>query len=264
MAGTSEPAATLECRGHVGVITLNRPHAMNAVNSDLAGAVGGFLEEIDGDPALRVAVVTGAGRAFCAGGDLKEVAVGRDIGAPGHPEWGFAGLVEHELAKPLIAAVNGFALGGGAEIVLAADLAVLSEDAALVLPEVKRGLFAAAGGLINLPRQVPTKIAMEMALIGEALSAADALRWGLVNRVVSADQVLATALELAEKAALNAPGSLRTSKRMIRASLGFGAAWDGDVRRLQSEEIEKTLASADAIEGAKAFAEKRQPKWAEA
>ena len=259
MAGT--PAATLERRGHIGIVTLNRPHAMNAVNSDLAGAVGGLLEEIDGDPRLRVTVVTGAGRAFCAGADLKEVAAGRDVGAPGHPEWGFAGLVDHEFAKPLIAAVNGFALGGGTEIVLASDLAVLSEEGSLGLPEVKRGLFAAAAGLIHLPRQVPTKIAMEIALTGEPVPAADALRWGLVNRVVPADQVLATALELAEKVAANAPGSLRTSKKMIRASLGLGTAWDRDVRALQADEIEKMFTSADALEGANAFAEKRQPKW---
>ncbi|MBB3082501.1 enoyl-CoA hydratase-related protein [Geodermatophilus sabuli] len=263
-AGTSEPAATLERRGRVGLITFNRPHAMNAVNSDLAGAVGGFLEEIDGDPGLRVAVVTGAGRAFCAGADLKDVAAGRDVGAPGHPEWGFAGLVEHEFAKPLIAAVNGYALGGGAEIVLASDLAVLSETASLGLPEVKRGLFAAAAGLINLPRQVPTKIAMEVALLGELVPADEALRWGLVNRVVPADQLLATALELAEKAASNAPGAMRTSKRIIRAALGRGAAWDGDVRTLQAEETVRTMASADALEGARAFAEKRQPQWADA
>lgn len=255
------PAATLERSGGVGVITLNRPAALNAVNADLSAAVGAALEELDADPALRVGVVIGAGRAFCAGADLKAIAAGRSITAPDHPEWGFAGLVEHPVNKPLIAAVNGFALGGGTEIVLACDLAVLSEDAALGLPEVKRGLFAAAGGLIHLPRQIPAKVAMELALTGEPLPAADALRWGLVNRVAPAGQVLDSALELAARIAANAPLSLHTSKRMIRHAVATGSEWDRDVWALQAREIESILASRDALEGATAFAEKRPPVW---
>src|SRR5436190_4460390 len=152
---TNTPEVLVERRGPVALITLNRPLAMNAVNGALARALGDALEELGNDPSLRVGVLTGAGRAFCAGADLKELAAGRSVHDPGHPERGFAGLVRHFVDKPLIAAVNGFALGGGTEIVLACDLAVMSEDTSLGLPEVKRGLVAAAGGLLRLHRQIP-------------------------------------------------------------------------------------------------------------
>jgi crotonobetainyl-CoA hydratase len=254
-------AATLEKRDGVAIITLNRPSALNAVNADLAGAVGAALEEIERDDDIRVGIVTGAGRAFCAGADLKALAVGTDIGAPGHPEWGFAGLVEHEISKPLIAAANGFALGGGTEIVLACDLAVLADDAALGLPEVKRGLFAAAAGLIRLPRQLPAKLAMEHALTGRPIAPAAAAQYGLVNRVVPAERVLDTALELAAEVIANAPLSVRASKRLVRAATGAGADWDRAVYAIQEQEIETVLSSADAREGATAFAEKRPPVW---
>ena len=246
---------------HVGIITLNRPSAMNAVNADLAGAVGAALEEFERDDDLQVGVVTGTGRVFCAGADLKALAAGLDISAPGHPEWGFAGLVEHELSKPLIAAVNGFAIGGGTEIVLACDLAVLSEDAALGLPEVKRGLFAAAAGLIRLPRQLPAKLAMEYALTGRPIPAAVAGEHGLVNRVVPKDEVLGTALALAAEIAANAPLSIRASKRLVRAAAGAGTEWDRAVYAVQDEEWAAVSTSADAHEGATAFAEKRAPVW---
>jgi crotonobetainyl-CoA hydratase len=254
-------AAILEKREGIAILTLNRPKALNAVNADLAGAVGAALEEIERDDDIRVCVVTGAGRAFCAGADLKAIAAGLDVSAPGHPEWGFAGLVEHEISKPLIAAANGFALGGGTEIVLACDLAVLADDAALGLPEVKRGLFAAAAGLIRLPRQLPAKLAMEHALTGRPIAPAVAEQYGLVNRVVPADRVLGTALELAAEIAANAPLSVRASKRLVRAATGAGADWDRSVYDLQAQEIEAVFASADAREGATAFAEKRQPVW---
>ncbi len=260
-ADTVETAAKLERAGSVGIITLNRPQALNAVNADLSGAVGAALEEINADPAIRVGVVTGAGRAFCAGADLKAIAAGEPVTAPGHPEWGFAGLVEHPIDKPLVAAVNGFALGGGTEILLACDLAVLSQEAALGLPEVKRGLFAAAGGLIHLPRQLPIKIAMEVALTGEPMSATEALRWGLVNRVVPTDRVLAEAVGLAERIARNAPLSLRTSKKMMQRAVGAGSDWDRDLWARQASEIRTIFASHDATEGATAFAEKREPLW---
>lgn len=263
MTTTSEggPAATLERRGDVAVITLNRPRALNAVDAALSGAVGEAIEELQADPALRVGVVTGSGRAFCAGADLKAIAAGREITAPGHPEWGFAGLVEHRIDKPLIAAVNGFALGGGTEIMLACDLAVLSDEAALGLPEVTRGLFAGAGGLIHLPRQLPLKVAMEVALLGDPIAPEDALRWGLVNRVVPSGDVLSVALEMADRIAANAPLSVRTGKRMVHAAVGAGSGWDRDVWDRQSAELVKILASRDAVEGATAFAEKRPPVW---
>jgi crotonobetainyl-CoA hydratase len=254
-------AATLEKTDGVAIITLNRPSAMNAVNSDLAGAVGRALEQIDGDPAIRVGIVTGAGRAFCAGADLKAVNAGLSVSAPGHPEWGFAGLVEHPIDTPLIAAVNGFALGGGSEIMFACDLAILSEDAALGLPEVRRGLFAAAGGLIALPRQLPVKLATEYALTGDPIPPDVALRWGLVNRVVPAAELMDAALDLARRVAANAPLAVRASKRVLRRALGPGAGWDEDVRRLQDEEMAALLTTDDVAEGTAAFAAKRAPVW---
>ena len=171
---TSAPAALYEKRGHVAIVTLNRPKALNAVNSELSTAAGEALERADHDQEVRVVVITGAGRGFCAGADLKELAKGNRIETPGHPEWGFAGIVRHWMAKPTIAAVNGFALGGGTEIVLSCDLAVIDETASLGLPEVRRGLLAAAGGVIRLPRQVGLKWALEIALTGEPISAATA------------------------------------------------------------------------------------------
>ncbi|WP_067856670.1 crotonase/enoyl-CoA hydratase family protein [Nocardia shimofusensis] len=254
-------AATLQRRGAVAVITLNRPDAMNAVDSALSRAVGAALEELAGDPELRVGVITGAGRAFCAGADLKALAQGRDIGDPEHPEYGFAGLVQHFIDKPLIAAVNGFALGGGTEIMLACDLAVMSAEATLGLPEVKRGLVAAAGGLLRLPRQIPQKIALEMALTGTPIDAATALQWGLVNRVVPADEVLAVALELAETVAANAPLAVRASKRIIHKAADFGSDWDAPIWQMNLEQTMPVFMSKDAAEGPRAFAEKRAPRW---
>lgn len=258
------PAATFERHGAVAVITLNRPGVLNAVDSAMSQAVGAALEELQSDPTIRVAVLTGAGRAFCAGADLKAIAAGRPISAPDHPEWGFAGLIEHPVDKPLVAAVNGFALGGGTEIVLACDLAVLSDEAALGLPEVRRGLFAGAGGLIDLPRVLPMKVAMEVALVGDPITPVDALRWGLVNRVVPPGEVLPTALELARRIADNAPLSVRTSRRMLHAAVGVGSHWDREVWSLQAREMRTVLASRDAAEGATAFAEGRPPVWVDA
>ncbi|MFI6048422.1 crotonase/enoyl-CoA hydratase family protein [Nocardia sp. NPDC051321] len=254
-------AATLERKGHIAVITLNRPEAMNAVNAELSSAVGAALDELATDPELRVGVITGAGRAFCAGADLKELARGNAIHDRAHPEYGFAGLVQHFVDKPLIAAVNGFALGGGTEIVLASDLAVMSEDAALGLPEVTRGLVAAAGGLLRLPRAVPPKIALEMALTGTPINAASAAHWGLVNRVVPADQVLTVALELAATIAANAPMSVRASKRIMHRVNDFGSDWDTPIWQMSFEEAGPVFISKDALEGPRAFAEKRAPQW---
>ncbi|MBF6540510.1 crotonase/enoyl-CoA hydratase family protein [Nocardia farcinica] len=254
-------AATLERRGSVALITLDRPDAMNAVDSALSRAVGAALEQLAEDPQLRVGVITGAGRAFCAGADLKALAAGQNIGDPEHPEYGFAGLVQHFVDKPLIAAVNGFALGGGTEIVLACDLAVMSDQASLGLPEVKRGLVAAAGGLLRLPRQIPHKIALEMALTGAPVDAETAARWGLVNRVVPADQVLAVALELAETIAANAPLAVRASKRIIHRAAAFGSDWDAPIWQMNMEQTMPVFLSKDAAEGPRAFAEKRAPQW---
>ncbi|MET8872871.1 crotonase/enoyl-CoA hydratase family protein [Nocardia sp. NPDC004604] len=254
-------AATLHREGHIAIITLNRPEAMNAVNAALSTAVGAALEELAADRELRVGVITGAGRAFCAGADLKELARGTGIHDPQHPEYGFAGLVQHFVDKPLIAAVNGFALGGGTEIVLACDLAVMSADAHLGLPEVTRGLFAAAGGVLRLPRQIPPKIAHEMVLTGTPIDAAAAAHWGLVNRVVPAEQVLPAAMELAETIAANAPLSVRASKRIMHRVNEFGSEWDNPIWEMSFHEAAPIFTSRDALEGPRAFAEKRAPQW---
>jgi crotonobetainyl-CoA hydratase len=257
----TEPAALLERRGAVALITLNRPRALNAVDAAMSAAVGEALEEVAADPKLRVAVITGAGRAFCAGMDLKAAAAGHSVLAPGHEDWGFAGLVGHFIAKPVIAAVNGFALGGGTEIALACDLVVADENARFGLPEVRRGLFAAAGGVLRLPRQVPKKIALEMALTGLPLDAATAATWGLVNRVAPAGTSVEVALELAETVAEGAPLALQASKRLIHRSEEFGSDWDPAMWAENEREWQAVFASEDAREGSLAFAEKRDPIW---
>jgi len=259
-ASSSAPPVLVERHGSVALITLNRPDAMNAVNAALARALGDALEEFGNDASFRAAVLTGAGRAFCAGADLKELAAGRSVHDASHPERGFAGLVRHFIDKPIIAAVNGFALGGGTEIVLACDLAVMDKGTSLGLPEVRRGLVAAAGGLLRLHRQIPPKVAAEAVFTGAPIDAATALRWGLVNRVVPASEVLETALELAETVADNAPLAVRASKRIMMRS-ATGSDWDSPMWDMNESEFAAVRASTDAREGATAFAEKRRPNW---
>lgn len=251
-----------ERRGRTAVITLNRPEAMNAVNSQLWCEAGTALEEFAQDPELWVAVITGAGeRAFCAGADLKELAAG-GFRIPEHAaRWGFAGIVQHYVSKPLIAAVNGFALGGGTEIALACDLIVASERASFGLPEVKRGIIAAAGGLLRLPRQLPLKRAVEAIFTGEPLTAAEAQRWGLVNRVVPHEQVLPEALALAEKICENAPLAVRASKEIIYRGLDAPLDYPAEAWEINRKYRAEVMASADAREGVRAFAEKRRPRW---
>lgn len=258
---TTEPAAKLEKRGNVGVLTLNRPDALNAVNADLAIAAGAALEAAQADPEIRVVVLTGAGRAFCAGADLKQLAQGKRIDDRDHPEWGFAGIVQHWIAKPVIAAVNGFAMGGGTEIMLACDLAVIDEKASLGLPEVKRGLMAAAGGVIRLQRQIPFKIALEAMLTGEAMTADRAYELGLVNRVAPTGTALEVAIELAEKIAANAPLSVEQSKRVAHETAAMGSDWEPEVWRVNTDAMKVVFTSKDALEGPRAFAEKRKPEW---
>jgi enoyl-CoA hydratase/carnithine racemase len=252
--------------GHVAVLTLNRPEALNAVNMQLSDELGGHLECAAADAAVRVIVVTGTGRAFCAGADLKEIAAGRTVGPSAHPEWGFAGLVQHWVSKPLVAAVNGYAMGGGTEIALACDLVVASEQATFGLPEVTRGLLAAAGGVIRLQRQIPVKLAAEMALTGDPVDAAIARQWGLVNHVVKPGQVVPRALELARRIAANAPLSVQHSKRLLHQAASAGSDWNaawsgGDPWLANAEAMDAVFGSADAAEGSAAFAQKRAPVW---
>jgi crotonobetainyl-CoA hydratase len=252
--------------GHVALLTLNRPEALNAVNAALADELGGLLEQAVADDGVRAIVVTGAGRAFCAGADLKEIAARRSIAPTAHPEWGFAGLARHWVGKPLIAAVNGYAMGGGTEIALACDLVVASEQAAFGLPEVKRGLFAAAGGVIRLQRQIPIKLAAQLALTGDPVDAATARQWGLVNDVVPPAEVVPRALALAGRIAANAPLSVQHSKRVLHQAACAGSDWDAawsgaDPWQVNAEAVDAVFGSADAVEGATAFAQKRPPVW---
>ena len=262
MAGT----VLYERDGHVALLTLNRPDALNAVNSALADELGDHLERAVADAEVRAIVVTGAGRAFCAGADLKEIAAGRSVAPTAHPEWGFAGLARHWVGKPLIAAVNGYAMGGGTEIALACDLVVASELAAFGLPEVKRGLFAAAGGVIRLQRQIPIKLAAQLALTGDPVDAATARQWGLVNDVVPQAEVVDRALVLAGRIAANAPLSVQQSKRLLHQAASAGSDWDpawsgADPWQVNAAAMEVVFDSADALEGATAFASKRAPVW---
>jgi crotonobetainyl-CoA hydratase len=257
-----QPAVLAERRDHVLLIIINRPAALNAVNGEVSGGVGQALERADRDQEIRAVVLTGAGeKAFCAGADLKALARGEALIDPELAGWGFAGYVRHAISKPTIAAVNGLALGGGTEIVLATDLVVAAERATFGLPEVKRGLFAAGGGVIRLPAQLPQKIAMEMILTGEPVSAQFAARWGLANLVVPNESVVEAALELADRICRNAPLAVQVSKRLAVGSRGGTGPAEEEQWRLNAAELETLTHTADAREGPAAFAEKREPRW---
>ncbi|MBB2993156.1 crotonobetainyl-CoA hydratase [Mycolicibacterium iranicum] len=257
--------ALVERRGNVMVITLNRPEARNAINSSVSIALGDALEEAQQDPDVWVVVVTGSGdKSFCAGADLKALSRGEDIGHPDHPKWGFAGYVRHFIDKPTIAAVNGTALGGGTELALASDLVVAGESAKFGLPEVKRGLIAAAGGVFRLVDQIPRKVALEMMFTGEPITSAEALKWGLINEVVPDGEegaVLEAALKLAERITVNAPLAVQASKRVaVGADEGVVADDEPGWKRTRRE-VAVVFTSEDAKEGPLAFAQKREPVW---
>ena len=234
-----------EIRDRVMLITLNRPEAMNAVNMALAEQMAAAMVELDANPDLSVGVLTANGRGFSAGG------------MPNLPERGFAGIAEMAADKPLIAAVEGFALAGGLEIALSCDLLVASKGAKLGIPEVGVGLFAGAGALSRLPRRVPYGLAMQMALTGEPITAEVGHDFGLVQVLTEKGEALEGALELAARVAKNAPLGLAASKRLIRDLGGVDGAFWGD----QQPVLDSVFGSADAIEGATAFAEKRAPNW---
>ena len=249
-----------ETIGHVALVTISRPEALNSVNADLATALGETIERAQQDAAVRVIVITGDGRAFSTGMDLKAFAAGEDVAPRGHPEWGFAGVVRHAVDKPVIAAVNGLAFGGGAEIAFAADLIVADEDAIFRLPEVAIGLFAAAGGVLRLGQQLPQRIAAELVLTGRSFTAQEAERWGLVNEVAPAGTVVDRALALASTIAANAPLAVQASNRILRASR-TDDSWGDIAWARNTAEMERVFGSVDALEGATAFAEKRAPVW---
>lgn len=259
-----EDEVLTDIRDHVMLITLNRPEARNSVNLTTYLMLGDALEQAEHDPEVRVVILTGAGDlAFCAGQDLKAVARG-EATSPDDPvkrAWGWGGIASHPISKPVIAAVNGFALGGGTEITLYADLAVAADHVAFGLPEVTRGIFAAAGGTFRLQKQIPHKIAMEMIFTGQPITAQRAFELGLVNRVVPKEQLLETAYELAAVIAANAPISVQGSKR-ISQGIDDGVVTDeisGWMRTSREGEIIRQ--TEDAKEGPRAFAEKRPPVW---
>ncbi|MFD7500847.1 crotonase/enoyl-CoA hydratase family protein [Streptomyces sp. NPDC059850] len=249
------PEATVETRGAVLVVTIDRPEVRNAVNTATARAIGAAMERLDTDDTVRVGVLTGAGGTFSAGMDLKAFLAGERPSVPGR---GFAGLVEAPPAKPLIAAVEGFALAGGFEIALACDLIVAAENAWFGLPEVRRGLMAGGGGLLRLPRRVPLGTAAEWALTGDRIDAARAHAAGLVNRLTPPGGALAVALSLASRIAENGPLAVRATKRV----LGEGGQWPAEEAFARQNAIyEPVRSSEDAREGASAFTEKRDPVW---
>ncbi len=243
-----------EVRDGVLIITLNRPEAKNAANRALSEGVAAALDRLDSDDGLRVGIITGAGGTFCSGMDLKAFLQGEVPAVKGR---GFAGLTEAPPKKPLIAAVDGYALAGGFEIMLACDLVVANRDAKFGIPEAKRGLAAAAGGLVRLPRQIAPRLAMELALTGDFITAGRAYEIGLINRVTDGI-ALDGALELAASITANGPLAVARSKQVIVESGGWSEA---EMWTRQSEVLGNLFMSDDAREGAAAFAQKRKPEW---
>src|SRR3954469_1757643 len=248
-------AVLTEVEDGVAVITINRPEARNAVNGAVAKGVAGALDELDARKDVSVLVLTGAGGTFSAGMDLKGFLTGDSPLAEGR---GFGGIVERPPAKPIIAAVEGYALAGGFELALACDLIVASSEAKFGLPEVKRGLVAGAGGLLRLPQRIPYHAAMELALSGAHYPASRLAELGLVNQVTEPGEALSAARALAAKIAENAPLALAATKRVIVES----PDWSSEEQfARQGEIINPVFGSKDAMEGAAAFAEKRRPEW---
>jgi crotonobetainyl-CoA hydratase len=261
MANPDDPVLFTQT-GRIGILTLNRPRVLNAVNRAMWLGAASAIEAFAQDPHLRVLIVTGTGdRAFCAGSDLKAKASGELEVTEEMDRWGYAGIVRHFVDKPVIAAVNGYALGGGTEIALSCDLVVASEHATFGLPEPLHGLLAGAGGLLRLPRQIPLKVAMNCILTGESLSAADAMRWGLINRVVPHAQLLDTAIEMAKRICAASPLAIRASKQIVYRGLDQSLDFPGDAWAMNDRWVDEVQASDDAREGMRSFLEKRAPVW---
>ena len=245
----------VEHADRIAIITINRPHARNAINHAVSAAMAEALTELDERDDLTVGIITGAGGTFSSGMDLKAFLAGEDVSVAGK---GLAGVTHAPPRKPLIAAVEGWALAGGCEVALACDLIVAANDAKFGIPEVKRGLVAGAGGLIRLPRRIPAGIAMELALTGDPLPAADAYRLGLVNALTEPGEALDGARRLAARIAVNGPLAVAATKQIITQQQD----WDsGDVWARQESLLRPVFLSEDAREGALAFAEKRPPAW---
>jgi enoyl-CoA hydratase len=250
----TEPEVLVEQRDRILIITINRPKAKNAVNSAVAHGLADAVDRLDGDPGLSVGILTGAGGSFCAGMDLKAFARGEVPIVEGRG----MGFTERPPVKPLIAAVEGYALAGGTELALATDLIVASKDASFGIPEVKRGLVAGGGGLLRLPERIPPAIAMELALTGEAFTAERAHALGMVNVLSEPGGALDAAIDLAERITANGPLAVAATKQIIVESRG----WSPDERfGKQNKILMPVFGSNDAKEGAIAFAEKRPAHW---
>jgi enoyl-CoA hydratase len=248
---SDEQAVLTERRGRVLLITLNRPEAMNSINGALSSGLVAAVQQLDEDAELTAGVLTGAGRGFSAGMDLKAFARGEDLGP-------MTQFIRNGSQKPLIAAIEGFALAGGLELALTCDLLVAAKGVKLGIPEVSVGLFAAAGGLVRLPGRVGFGKAMEMAITGDPITAEDAFALGLVSRLVEKGEAADAALQLAERVARNAPLAVAASKQLVRLSQGVT---EDEFWSQQTAFMSKVFKSNDATEGPKAFAEKRPPEW---
>jgi enoyl-CoA hydratase/carnithine racemase len=254
VSGQDDPVLR-ERRGRILLITINRPDQRNAVNAAVSQGIAAALDELDADPGLSVGVLTGAGKGFCAGMDLKAFVAGERPHVEGR---GFAGITQRSADKPLIAAIEGFAVAGGLEVALACDLIVAARGARLGVPEVKRSLVAAGGALLRLPRVLPRNVANELALTGDPIDAERAYELGLVNRLAEPGQALEMALQLAETIAANGPLALAATKRVMVESADWS---DGEFFDRQRPIIDPVFASEDAREGATAFSERRDPVW---
>ena len=246
-----------EKRGPFAVIKINRPEARNAVNGEVAKGIEEAIDQLEADDSIWVGILTGEPPVFCAGADLKEINAG-NAGALATQRGGFAGFVQRERTKPVIAAVDGPALAGGTEIVLAADLVVASTSATFGIPEVKRSLVAGAGGLFRLGRKIPLNVAMELTLTGDPIDAARAYHFGLVNRLVEPGQALDEAIKLAEQVCANAPVAVRESRKIVLEATN---APDDVGWRMSVEGMGVAMSSEDFSEGLTAFIEKRPPVW---
>ncbi len=244
----------VERQGRTLIITINRPEARNAFNLAVAQGLADAMDELDDTPELSVAIVTGAGGNFCAGMDLKGFMAGEMPFVEGRG----VGFTERPPRKPVIAAVEGYALAGGTEIVLATDLVVAAKNAKFGIPEAKRGLVAAGGGLLRLPKRIPYQKAMELALTGDSFTAEEASNWGFVNVLTEPGEALAGALALAERITANGPLAIAVSKEVIMKSRDWA---ESEMWKKQTELIAPIFSSKDAMEGATAFAEKRKPNW---
>jgi enoyl-CoA hydratase len=246
---------TVEASDGVLVVTINRPNARNAVNRAVSFGIAEAVDILDSRTDLSIGIITGAGGNFCAGMDLKAFLAGEEISVPGR---GLAGICSRSPTKPLVAAVEGWALAGGCEIALACDLVVAAQDAKFGIPEVKRGLVAGAGGLLRLPRRLPPSIAMELALTGDPLTAIDAHRFGLVSNITDSGSALAGALGLASRIAANGPLAVAATKQIVAKALDFTIE---EGFAMQQPYLDSVFSSSDAREGSLAFTEKRPPIW---